>query len=299
MAEELPEVGPWAQEKHERLRKYLSAYTRIMAKQSFRYVYVDAFAGPGRARVRASTHDDPTYDIFNLGEEFRKDEEAKQLLDGSPVVALDIEPPFTHYVFLEREPDRVEMLEKLEHQYKGRRQIVIRRGDCNDYLNHKLVDNPQIDWRIWRAVVFLDPFGMQVSWKTIARLAATRAIEVFLNFPVGMSIQRLLRRDGKFTERQRRKLDDYFGDPGWFDVVYPKSPGLFGDTRSKAEDAERRLVEWYRGRLRDAFGFVSDAFLIRNSHGGHLYFLIFAGPNKTGAKIASYILGSGSRLKAV
>jgi len=298
MAEEVPNVGPWARDKLDRLRKYLLAYTRIMARQSWaqRYVYVDAFAGPGRARVRASLADDPTYDIFSIGEELRKDEEVRQVLDGSPLVALQIEPPFTNYVFLEREPDRVEMLKRLEHEYKGRRKIVIRHGDCNHYLNDKLVNNPQINWKKCRAVVFLDPFGMQVPWKTIARLAATRAIEVFLNFPVGMSIRRLLRRDGKFTEKQRRKLDDYFGDPGWFDVVYPKLPELFGDTRSKAEDAERHLVKWYRGRLRDAFGYVSDAYLIRNSHGGHLYFLIFAGPNETGAKIASHILRSGDKM---
>jgi three-Cys-motif partner protein len=54
----------------------------------------------------------------------------------------------------------------------------------------------RVDWRKWRAVVFLDPFGMQVPWKTIAALAQTAAIEVFLNFPVGMSIQRLLKRSG-------------------------------------------------------------------------------------------------------
>ena len=295
MGEELPEVGPWAQDKLDRLRKYLSAYTRIMAKQSWaRYVYVDAFAGSGRARVRTSSSDDPTYDIFNLGEEFRKDEEARQVLDCSPRVALD--HPFTYYVFLERDPERVEKLRSLELEYKGQGTIVIRRGDCNQYLNDKLINNPQINWEKWRAVVFLDPFGMQVPWKTIAGLAATKAIEVFLNFPVGMSIQRLLRRDGKFSEKQRRKLDEYLGDPGWFEVVYPKSAGLFGYTQSKAEDTEKRLVKWYRGRLRDAFGYVSDAYLVRNSKGGHLYFLIFAGPNKTGAKIANDILGSGDRM---
>jgi hypothetical protein len=118
----------------------------------------------------------------------------------------------------------------------------------------------------------------------------------FLNFSVGMSIQRLLKRNGKFTEKQRGKLDEYFGDPGWFDVVYTKPIGLFGDIQSKAEDAEERLVEWYRERLGNAFGNVSSAYLIRNSHGGHLYVLIFAGPNQTGAKIANDILRSGDRI---
>jgi three-Cys-motif partner protein len=297
MSDELPEVGPWARDKLERLRKYLSEYTKILRSQSWvrGYVYVDAFAGSGRVRVRPTQSDDPTNDIFDLGREFRADEGAREVLDGSPGVALATEPPFTHYVFLDRDPERVAMLESLQNEYKGRRSIVIRKGDCNNYLNERLIKNPQINWREWRGVVFLDPFGMQVPWRTLVGLASTRAIEIFLNFPVGMSIQRLLMRNGKFTERQRRKLDEYFGDPGWFDIVYPKSLGLFGPQQAKAADAEARLVNWYRERLRSAFGYVSSAYLVRNSRRGHLYFLIFAGPNKTGARIADYILSEGKQ----
>ena len=77
--------------------------------------------------------------------------------------------------------------------------------------------------------MFLDPYGMHVPWETINRIAKTRALEVFLNFPVGMAIQRLLRRNGQFSAKERAKLDDYFGDKGWFDVVYSKNATLFGD----------------------------------------------------------------------
>lgn len=298
MSEELPIVGRWASDKLERLRKYLAAYTTIMQKQRWAkgYVYVDAFAGSGRARIRESHSTDPTNDIFDLGRELRRDADARQVLDGSPRVALDIEPPFTHYVFIDRDPQRVKLLKSIEHEYKDRRKIFVRKGDCNTYLNNRLITNDKIDWRKWRGVVFLDPFGMQVPWTTIAGLARTKAMEVFLNFPVGMSIQRLLRRDGQFTPKQRGRLDEYFGDPGWFDEIYPKSPGLFGSVPSKAKDAEERLVNWYRKRLENAFGHVSKPRLVLNSHGGHLYFLIFAGPNATGAGIASYVLTAGDEV---
>jgi len=68
---------------------------------------------------------------------------------------------------------------------------------------------------------------MQVPWSTIEQLAATKQVEVFINFPVGMAIQRLLPRSAQFTERQRSKLDDYFGDAGWYDQVYVSEAGLF------------------------------------------------------------------------
>ena len=44
--------GNWTEEKLERVRKYLSAYTTIMSKQPFRFAYIDAFAGTGYRTLR-------------------------------------------------------------------------------------------------------------------------------------------------------------------------------------------------------------------------------------------------------
>jgi three-Cys-motif partner protein len=187
------------------------------------------------------------------------------------------------------------MLRTLEEEYRARRKILVKQGDCNDYLK-SLVRNPRISWKEWRGVVFLDPFGMHVPWSTIARIAETHALEVFLNFPVGMAIQRLLKRSGQFADREREKLDNYFGDPGWFNVVYPQRAGLFGTERLKAEDAAQNLVQWYQRRLKNAFGHASRPYLVRNTANGHLYYLMFAGPNKTGNKIADHVLKGGEKI---
>src|SRR5262249_2684769 len=152
----------------------------------------------------------------------------KQFLAGSPRVALETTPPFTTCVFVEKSEERVEELDKLQAEFTNRK-IVVRRADCNTYLRDKVANNPKIDWQRNRAIVFLDPFGMQVPWETIELLAKTRAIEVFVNFPVGMAIQRLLLRSGEFTDAQRRKLDSYFGTAEWYDVVYTRHRGLFDD----------------------------------------------------------------------
>lgn len=82
-----------------------------------------------------------------------------------------------------------------------------------------------------------------------------------------------------------------------FDVVYRKSQTLFGDDKEeKIEKSGVRLVNWYRNRLKDAFGYASKAALIRNSRGGHLYYLMLASPNRTGVKIADDILGAGESI---
>jgi three-Cys-motif partner protein len=291
-------VGEWARDKLDRLGRYLHEYTKIMRKQRWceGYYYIDAFAGPGhhevRTKKRPAASRNKLLDVASFGQ---SQEEQQEFLAGSPRVALEY--PFRAYVFVERSPARVAELETLKAEYGDGRRIVIRQKDCNGYLREKVVANPQIDWEKNRAVVFLDPFGMQVPWATLESLGATKAIEVFLNFPVGMAIQRLLPRDtSKITDQRRAMLDEYFGAPEWFDVVYRKSPTLFGEVaEEKIEQSGMRLVKWYR-RLKEAFGFASKAALIRNTRGRHLYYLMLASPKGTGVKIADHILGAGESI---
>jgi len=50
-------VGPWARQKLDVLENYLSAYTTALSKQRFRLVFIDAFAGAGKSRVRGTWSD--------------------------------------------------------------------------------------------------------------------------------------------------------------------------------------------------------------------------------------------------
>ncbi len=290
-------VGPWAKDKLDRLGKYLNAYTTIMRKQKWcsGFVYVDALAGPGRHELRQKKGEPSLQSmLLDVATFSREDEGQTEFVDGSPKVALDIHFPFSWYVFVERDPARVSELQNLQKEYAETRRIVIRQSDCNGYLLEKLVHNPKISWTNWRSVVFLDPFGMQVPWSTVESLGQTRGIEVFLNFPVGMAIQRLLLRSGQFTQKQRDKLDSYFGSPEWYDVLYHSEPNLFGESGPvKVEESGHTLVNWYRERLKEAFGHASKAALIRNTKGGHLYYLLLATPNRTGLNIANDILSAG------
>jgi three-Cys-motif partner protein len=292
--------GPWAREKLDRLAKYLHAYTVIMKDQRWcqGYHYIDAFAGPGEHEIRQQARDrrhDAQQALLGIATFGSEHDEQRQFLAGSPRVALELQFPFSHYVFVEHSQERIASLERLKSQYGSARQIHIRHADCTKYLRNKIAANPALDWKTNRAIVFLDPFGMQVGWQTIAELAATNAIEIFLNFPVGMAIQRLLlRQPDKFTEAQRRRLDDYFGSPDWMKVLHKRRTDLFGgETQDKIDASGVALLNWYRKRLRESFSHVSKAALIRNTRGGHLYYLLLASHNKTGVRIANDILSAG------
>jgi three-Cys-motif partner protein len=122
MTQDLPDVGPWAREKLNGLRAHLSAYMKILSKHApLKTVYVDAFAAAGRAVVRKKEHDDATIHL-DLGDEAR-DKDSREVIDGSPRVALEIDPPFDQYVFIEMDERRLSELRGLETEYRGPEQV--------------------------------------------------------------------------------------------------------------------------------------------------------------------------------
>jgi three-Cys-motif partner protein len=274
----------------------LDFYTKVLKNQSHwcrGTIYVDAFAGSGRAKIRRQKGDAATAGLFDEIEPFA-DPEADEYVRGSPRVALDLANRFTRYVFIERDANRAAELEKLRDEYGTEFSIEVRQGPADDVLDDLL--RGDLGRNDFRSVVFLDPFGMQLSWSMIERLAQTKGIEVIINFALGMAIQRTLPRSADIPEGWRETLDRFFGTPAWFDQVYEEFNDLLGRKTRKRQDSGRRLLEWYRSRLKAAFGHVSTARLIRNTKGGHLYYLIWAGPHRTGLKGAQHILGKGQAL---
>lgn len=284
-------VGPWARQKLDGLEAYLHAYTIALKKQSFELIYIDAFAGAGRSRVRDAWAGADEEDLQLLDDEFVRSEE--QFIEGSPHRALALEHPFTNYYFFDADAGRAALLEGLRAEYPGRR-INVQVGDANALIQ-KLI--PQIVGRNTKGVAFLDPYGPHLDWRTVAALGATRKFEVIINFPLGMAINRLIKRSGDIPENWRAGLNSCFGGSDWDDLVFAERTDLFGDTtRHKVDDAAKRLLDYYVGRLKTLFGHAATPSVVRNTRGVPIYYMLWAGPHPLGHKIADYILGKGDRI---
>jgi three-Cys-motif partner protein len=285
-------VGPWAKEKLEALSQYLNFYTTVLKKQGHWLkgtFFVDAFAGPGLSKIRKKPKT-AAAGFFPAPEP-----EQEEYLKGSPRVALDIANPFSSYLFIDTEKDRIAELESLKADYIKTREIAVKKGDANAELQKWLAAG--VDWKHHRGVVFLDPFGTQLSWATIEAVAKTGAIEVIINFPLGMAINRMLTKTGDIPEGWQISLDTFFGSPDWRKIVYEDGQDLFGAKTRKAKNTSERLLQWYRGRLKALFGYVSTPRLISNSRGNPLYYLIWAGPHAKGLEGANHILGKRNKPK--
>ena len=89
---------------------------------------------------------------------------------------------------------------------------------------------------------------MQVRVDHHRGAAKTKALEVMINVPLGMAIQRLLTRSGEIPEGWQVSLDTFFGFPEWRAIGYEESEDLFGRKTSKVSDAGARALAWYRTR---------------------------------------------------
>jgi three-Cys-motif partner protein len=277
-------VGPWAAEKLDALSRALNYYTTRLKNQSqWRKIYIDAFAGPGLSTVRSKPREDSGHSLQLFAEQSTDPVEQEVVfLKGSPRVALDIPNPFDRYVFIDKDLDRVAELERLRSEYQGRRTIEIRQGDANSILQELL---KSVSKAKHRGYIFLDPFGLQVPWPTIEAVAKTGAIEVIVNFPLGMALRRMMPNSGDVPAGWQISLDTFFGSVDWRQHAYEEDIDLLGKRTSKIADSEDRLLAWYRGRLKDLFGHVSEAQLVTNTRGGRLYYLIWAGPGPVAAVV--------------
>lgn len=281
--------GSWTERKLTVLAGYLQSYTTALknkptAENPFPKAFIDAFAGTGSRSARRE--DDPPGQRRLVFPDLA-DEEPQRLLDGSPRIALQTQPPFDSFIFIEQDPERCRQLEKLKSEFPSHRDdIDIRQGDANEEIRALC----RKYWSFHRAVLFLDPYGMQVEWTTIEAIASTRAIDLWLLFPLGIGVNRLLTRSGDIPKGWRRRLDLLLGTDDWYDQLYEveTNPTLFGSDEERVVKATTETIgRLFIDRLKEIFpGVAEQPGVLRNSVNNPLYLLCFAAANERGAPIA-------------
>ena len=292
--------GPWTDDKLSRIDAYLAAYMRIFtsnpAASKLGTYYVDAFAGTGYRTSQVSR--DRTEGL--LFEDALEDTDANSLREGSAYVALRQSQPFSRYVFVDRSPERARRLEDLRTEFPAlSERIEIEVDDANAFLERWCRET---DWRRNRAVVFLDPYGMQVRWSTIEVIARTKAIDLWILFPLGQAVNRLLTRRRLPEGAHAESLTRFFGTEAWKEAFYEELDEstdrltLFEPEEGHAKRASFDVIgKFFVERLKTVFEGVAETPLpLRNSTKVPIYLLCFAAANPRGAstavRIANHIL---------
>jgi three-Cys-motif partner protein len=138
------------------------------------------------------------------------------------------------------------------------RSIVVAEDDANHALKRLVSAN---SWHDKRAVVFLDPYGMEVEWSTLQALASTKAIDVWFLFPLAGLYRQATRRLVDIDEVKRAALTRMFGSDSWEQELYPVSgePDMFGSLPERRRELNPRGLEKYvQSRLAETFALVLD-----------------------------------------
>jgi three-Cys-motif partner protein len=261
------EIGPWSEIKLDILREYAAPYSKILKSNGFAHGYIDAFSGPG-LHIRKGG-----------GEEVL----------GSPLVALGVQPSFDEYHFIDLDGEKVDFL---KGQVGDRPDVHFYNAESNEVMLKSVL--PRFSYaKRNRALCVLDPYKLTLDWRVVCAAGRSRAIEVFINFPVMHMNRNCKHHDiSKILPGELSAMDSFWGDRSWHSAMFRPSAQttLFGDVeQDKTEN--RDLVNAYCKRLKEVAGFifVAEPLAMRNSRNAIVYYLIFAGPNKTGWHIVQDI----------
>jgi three-Cys-motif partner protein len=209
--------GPWAEDKLEALSRYSGIVLRAVKDKWKSLCYIDLLAGGGKCVLRGS------------GREF----------DGSPLLALELSgPAFTKVVLVESEQRLCAALRARTAAAVDRATII--EGDCNaaDVIRRirRVVPADAL------SIVFVDNLGLDVTFSTISRIVAGRAMDLIVTFQVSD-----LKRNAGLAltnDAEAGRWDRFFGTTDWRRIIAD-----FEAKRIAAPDLGTALSSFYGDRF--------------------------------------------------
>lgn len=263
--------GSWTEEKIEVFIKYIYAYLTIMQHHPyFKLLYFDGFAGSGTI-------------------------ENSQVIEGvaTKVLSLSHSHQFDMYYFVDKKEKNAENLRRLIKENFPNKKTYVVAEDCNK----KIIDmcNFLNKNKNYRALVFLDPYGMQIEWSSLVALK-NLGVDMWILVPTGQGVNRLLKKDGNISDAWWQRLERFLGmkRDEIYQIFYKENrqQTLFGDEIqiSKYENSIQKLGNLYKDRLKTLFKFVSNPLIMKNKRNTTLFHFFLASNNSAAQKIANDIV---------
>jgi three-Cys-motif partner protein len=244
------EVGIWARDKHNYLRRYVdisrAARKKFLGTGKAGATYIDLFSGPGRARVR----------------------ETGQWIDGSAIAAWKISQeggsPFSEILIGDINDEyRTACVERLRRLGASVRAL---KGAATDAAKEatSAINSYGLHF------AFLDPYSLgALDFSMIQTLSQLKRIDMLIHLSV-MDLQRNLERNlsgnGAF---------DNFA-PGWRDAI---------NTNTSQTEIRRLVFEFWREQVSKlGTGTAKDVKLITGERNQRLYWLLLAAKHELARK---------------
>ena len=248
------EVGPWATEKHERLRKYIdaarSARANYLPPPQWRAgtSYIELYSGAGRSLIKDTT----------------------TIIDGSPLVAykaaLVSGAHFSELHFADVHPRNSDALTQ---------RIKTLGGVSNSYAGPADETVDEVLGKINRDglhLAFLDPFGLgQLPFAIIKKMLRFRRMGMIVH----VSLSDLQRNLDDYSRDGDPTLDNFA--PGWRDAI---------NTKQAMAPLRAALIKYWLNLIRSLGTHPSTGIpLVVGEQNQRLYWLVFVSSHPLGHKL--------------
>jgi three-Cys-motif partner protein len=185
-----PDVGSWGENKHRLFWYYADLFATSMKGKWHQRVYLDLFAGAGRARIQ----------------------DTDRIVLGSPLLALEITHPFDRYIFCDKNPECIEALRMRVPTAHPAAEAIYLVGDVNQLTEEILNSMPPYGpSRRVLGFCFVDPYRLQdLRFPTISALAAR-----YMDFLILVPAMDPLRNQANYLDRSNNVLDSFLGTTAW------------------------------------------------------------------------------------
>ncbi|RYE48305.1 MAG: three-Cys-motif partner protein TcmP [Hyphomicrobiales bacterium] len=241
------------------IEKYLKAYITALRGKFKSIWYIDAFAGTGTWNVRFPAREGDAFGAEPTPERVEKRR-------GSATIALETVPHFDALIFIDERKRHVDALNAIRDRNPSRNIRVVR-GDANTIVQKAC--RSYKNWDDTRAVLFLDPYGMSVSWETLEAIAATRAIDVWYLFSLEGLFRNAAHDIDDVDEHKAAALTRMCGSDAWRTELYSRAEFGPVDLFTGEPDLPTRrtanvaaLEQWFTGRLRTIFPLVLEPYAL-------------------------------------
>lgn len=272
------------------VESYLKFFTRALKPHFSELWYIDAFAGTGSRTVRVEARDG---DLI--------DEPVPERIEqrrGSAQIAVDVVPRLDRLIFIDTKPAHCAALRELADRHPDREIIVI-----EDEANARI--QAAIAWDGWkqtRAVMFLDPYGMDVEWETLKSISATKAIDVWFLFSLSGLYRQAARRSSDIDASKRAAITRILGTDAWEQELYSDmgQGDMFGSQEKQRTADVQGLERYVKSRLETIFAKVFDplALPVERKPQRFSLFLCISNPEPKAlglaTRVANHILKMGS-----
>jgi three-Cys-motif partner protein len=255
-------VGPWVQDKHNRLARYIGISRSVRAKFTGMgkagATFIDLYSGPGRLRIRNET----------------------RAIHGSPLIAwheaVDSGAAFTQVHVGDADPQMSEAVNA--RLSKAGAPVLIEIGPAGETVDRVISKlNPYA-----LHFAFLDPYNLgALPFDIIRKLAKLKRMDILIH----ISIQDLQRNLQLYINRKDSALDIFA--PGWRAHV---------DVSRPHELIRPKYLEYWRSLLKaEGMATTETAELVIGSKNQRLYLLAFAARHARPLEFWEKIRSAGSK----